>query len=276
MRLHVRHQTAYHYSRPIAYAIQVLRLTPQPHEGLSVLRWRIRGESRRDLPAFTDGFGNLAHCHSVNRRHSNAAIFVEGEVETRDTDGIIRGAVETLPPLFFLRETPLTTPSPEIRDLANETARGATMIDRMTSLMLAIHDKIIWRPGITDAKTSAGEALILGTGVCQDHAHVFIAAARGLGIPARYVGGYLWTGKEVGEYEASHAWAEALVPDHGWVSFDPSNRTRSTEAHIRTAIGLDYWSAAPVRGIWRGDAEEKLAVKVQVTRTGADQGADQQ
>lgn len=271
MRLHVRHQTAYHYSRPIAYAIQTLRLTPQQHEGLSVLRWRIRGESRRNLSSFTDGFGNLAHCHSVNRLHTSAAIFVEGEVETTDTGGIIRGAVETLPPLFFLRQTPLTTPSPEILDLANEAAKGATLVDRLTSLMLAIHDKIIWQPGHTDSKTLAGEALALGKGVCQDHAHVFIAAARALGVPARYVGGYLWTGKEVGEYEASHAWAEALVPDHGWVSFDPSNRTRATEAHIRTAIGLDYWSAAPVRGIRRGEAEEKLAVKVQVTRTGADQ-----
>lgn len=276
MRLHVRHQTAYHYSRPIAYAIQILRLTPQPHEGLSVLRWRIRGESRRALSGFSDGFGNLAHCHSVNHLHKSAAIFVEGEVETHETDGIIRGAIETLPPLFFLRETPLTTPSPEILDLAHDSAKGTTAIDRMTSLMLAINDKITWRTGITDAKTTAGEALTLGTGVCQDHAHVFIAAARGLGIPARYVGGYLWTGKEVGEYEASHAWAEAYLSDHGWVSFDPSNRTRSTEAHIRTAIGLDYWSAAPVRGIRRGDAEEKLAVKVQVMRTGASQGADQQ
>lgn len=263
MRLRVRHQTAYRYSRPIAYAIQTLRLTPQPYDGLSVLRWQITGETRHALPSFTDGFGNVTHCHSVNRPHAEAAVFVEGEVETRETGGVVSGAAETLPPVFYLRETPLTAPGPAIAALAREAALGKTPLDRLTALMLAIPERMAYRTGVTHSATPASEALAAGAGVCQDHAHVFIAAARSLGFPARYVGGYLWM-RDAGEYDASHAWAEALVPDIGWVSFDSSNRSHATEAHIRTAIGLDYWSAAPVRGVRRGEAAETLDVKVQV------------
>jgi transglutaminase-like putative cysteine protease len=270
MRLQVRHQTAYHYASPISYAIQTLRLSPRSHDGLAVLRWRLRGETRHALPSFIDGFGNLAHCHTVNRPHASAAVFVEGEVETRATDGVVRGAAEPLPPVFFLRPTALTAPHPMLVDLA-ASATGASELDRLYALMGAVRDRIDYRPGVTDAATPAAAALVAGAGVCQDHAHVFIAAARLLGIPARYVGGYLWTGHEVHEYEASHAWAEAYVDGLGWVGFDAANRICPGEAYIRTAIGLDYWSAAPVRGVRRGEASERLAVKVSVTRTGAEQ-----
>ena len=270
MRLQVRHQTAYHYASPIDYAIQTLRLSPRPHDGLSVLRWRLRGEARHELPSFVDGYGNLTHCHSVNRPHTSAAIFVEGEVETQATDGVVRGAAEPLPPAFFLRSTPLTAPDPALAALA-AAARGASGLDRLYALMNAVRDRIDYRPGVTDAATPAAGALVAGAGVCQDHAHVFIAAARLLGVPARYVGGYLWTGDEVHEYEASHAWAEAFVEHLGWVGFDAANRVCPGEAYIRTAIGLDYWAAAPVRGVRRGAARERLAVKVSVTQAGAEQ-----
>ena len=101
--------------------------------------------------------------------------------------------------------------------------------------------------------------------MCADHAHVFIAGARHLGLPARYVGGYLWTGADGQEYQASHAWAEAYVPDLGWVGFDPANRLCPTDAYVRTAVGLDYHAAAPASGVWRGDSSETLAVRVAVT-----------
>ncbi|HXP31398.1 MAG TPA: transglutaminase family protein [Stellaceae bacterium] len=271
MRLAVRHLTSYRYSRPIAYAIQTLRLTPRPHEGLAVLRWQVRGETRRPLPFFIDGFGTIVHSHSINRPHDSGAILVEGEVETRPTDGVIRGAPEPLPLEFFLRTTKLTQADPAIAELAVAGTRGGTSRDRLTSLMEAIHGRLVYRQGVTDAKTTAAQALRNGSGVCQDHAHLFIAAARHLGTPARYVGGYLWTGAEGGEYEASHAWAEAYAEDTGWIGFDPSNGTVPGEAYIRTGVGLDYWSAAPVRGIWRGEAEETLAVEVTVTQAQAEQ-----
>lgn len=274
MRLHVRHQTAYHYDRPINYAIQTLRLSPQPYDGIQIFRWRVTGETRRPLPSFTDGFGNVVHCHTVNHVHTRAAVFVDGEVETRDTGGVVAGAAEPLPPVFFLRRTKLTSPAPEIAALANETARGNTPMERMMSLMMAVREKVAYRSGITTSHTTAAESLGLGVGVCQDHAHIMIAAARALGIPARYAGGYVWPGEgggEGGEDQASHAWAEIFLPDMGWVGFDASNGVHVTEAHIRTAVGLDYWEAAPVRGLRRGDAEEHLSVKVNVRRAQAQQ-----
>lgn len=261
MRLVIRHQTSYRYSKPIGYAIQTLRLSPRPYEGLNVINWRVRGEARHELPSFIDGYGNLVHCHTVNRLHDSAAVIVEGEVETEATDGIVRGAAETLPPLFYLRSTRLTAIDAAIAELARSRTGGS--FDRLTVLMEDVRTRLDYRAGVTQSSTTAAEALRIGAGVCQDHAHVFIAAARAMGVPARYVGGYLWAGS-ADENQASHAWAEAYVQDFGWVGFDPANRTRPSEAYVRASIGLDYWSAAPVRGVRRGDGEEALAVKVKV------------
>jgi len=271
MRLIVRHQTSYVYESPIAAAAQVLRLTPRSYEGLTVHRWSVRGAGRRELPVFTDGFGNVTHCLYVNEAHTQAVISAEGEVETADTHGVIRGASEPLPPLFFLRRTPLTMPGPAIIALADGAAQGGSALEQLHALLNTVRDKVEYRPGVTDPATTAAEALAAGAGVCQDHAHIFIAAARQLGIPTRYIGGYLWTGDEPREVQASHAWAEAFVQDLGWVGFDPSNRICPTEAYIRTSVGLDYASAAPVRGVRRGTAPESLAVVVKVMQAGGDQ-----
>ena|SRR5579862_1875285 len=268
MRLSIRHQTAYRYSKPIAYAIQTLRLSPRPYEGLSVIAWRVRGEGRFELPSFVDGYGNLVHCHTVNRIHDSAAVIVEGEVETRPTDGIVRGAPEPFPPLFYLRPTRLTEVDPAIADLAHGCAGAG--FDRLMALMEKVRQRLDYKGGITMSSTTAAEALKLGAGVCQDHAHLFIAGARALGVPARYVGGYLWAGSDA-EDQASHAWAEAYIQDFGWVGFDPANRTRPTESYVRASIGLDYWSAAPVRGVRRGEGEESLAVNVKVKESSQQQ-----
>ena len=261
MRLTVHHVTAYRYTQPIHYAIQTLRLTPRPYDGLRVIAWRVRSDGRREIPRFIDGYGNIVHCHTVNHVHDNATITVEGEVETEASDGIVRGAEETLPQLFYLRVTSLSRADPAIRELAlSVPGKG---FDRLAGLMAAVRDRVDYVTGTTDAATTAAEALKLGTGVCQDHAHLFIAGARVLGVPARYVGGYLWPGGE-GPCEASHGWAEAYLPEFGWIGFDPSNRCLLGEAYIRTSIGLDYWSEAPVRGVRRGPGEESLDVKVKV------------
>lgn len=268
MRLAIRHVTSYRYSQPIGYAIQTLRLTPRPYEGFHVIAWRVRGEGKQELPSLIDGYGNIVHCHAVNRLHDSAAIVVEGDVETSGSDGIVRGAIETLPPLFYLRPTRLTAIDDAVRALAQ--AAPGQGYERLVRLMEAVRDRVDYKPGITDAATTAAEALRAGAGVCQDHAHLFIAAARALGIPARYVGGYLWSGG--GDLcEASHAWAEAYLSDFGWIGFDPSNRTLPGEHYVRASIGLDYWSAAPVRGVRRGVGEESLAVDVRVRETSQQQ-----
>src|SRR4051812_37373480 len=193
MLLSLRHETSYAYSEPIAYAIQSLRLTPQPYDGLAILAWRVRGTSKNELPSYTDGFGNLVHCHSVNRLHRGYRIIVEGKVETRDTNGLVRGAPEKLPPGFYLRTTPLTAPGSAILALADSVAASIASVEWAVGLMHAVRDRVDYRPGLTDSGTRAEEALAKGVGVCQDHAHLLIAAARAKSVPARYVSGYLWT-----------------------------------------------------------------------------------
>jgi transglutaminase-like putative cysteine protease len=270
MRLHVHHETVYQYAAPVGYAIQAMRLTPRPHEGLTVLSWRVRGDGGRDLPSIVDGYGNVVHTQTITVSHTGATIIAEGDVETRDTAGVLRGASEPLPPGLFLKPTLLTAIEPEIEALA-EAARGQESLDTLHRLMNVVRNRLDYKLGETEVETTAAEALKRGVGVCQDHAHVFIAAARAGGIPARYVGGYLWTGEDARDFEANHAWVEAYVEDLGWVGFDPSNRVCPTEAYIRTAVGLDYRSALPICGVRRGLTNESLAVTVRVAETGAEQ-----
>lgn len=270
MRLAVMHRTVYRYTEPIRYAIQTLRLEPQPYEGLTVLNWRVEGDSSRSLPRFVDGFGNVVHCQTLDRPHREASVTAIGEVETRRGDGVVAGTVEPLPPLFFLRTTPLTAPDAAIAALADDGGAG-NAIDRLHALMHRVRDRLDYRPGVTDIETTASAALSQGFGVCQDHAQLFVAAARLMGIPARYVSGYLWTGDQAQPGDASHAWAEAYVPDLGWLGFDAANRICPTEYYVRVAVGLDYRASAPVRGLRRGPAEESLAVDVRVRRQGGDQ-----
>ena len=273
MRISVRHRTLYRYDRPIDYTIQLLRMTPREHEGQSVLAWEVRVPGRKEpLPVSEDGFGNIVHAHTVNRPHTETAIEIEGEVETSDTHGVVRGSDERLPPAFYLRPTPLTEADAAIRDLAETAAAGkAKPLDRLHALMDAVRARVAYKVGASDATTTAVEALARGEGVCQDHAHLFIAAAQSLGHPARYVSGYLWAGDSDEPHEASHAWAEAYIEDLGWVGFDPANGVSSSELYVRTAVGLDYQTAAPVRGLRRGLAAEDMAVEVQIAAAAGDQ-----
>ncbi|GAB4147116.1 MAG: transglutaminase family protein [Sphingomonadales bacterium] len=265
MRLRIRHLTHYRYDQWVDYSIQTLRLAPRDHDGQRVLSWRVTGDGGRVLPMITDGLGNIVHCHSVNRPHRESAVLVEGEVETMETHGIVAGAVEPLPPAYFLRSTPLSAADQALTDLAHQASGGG--LDRLHHLTGLIRDRIDYRIGMTEARTTAADALAAGAGVCQDHAHAFIACARALGVPARYIGGYLWTQDHLEVYEAGHAWAEAYVEDLGWVGFDPANRVCATEAYVRASVGLDYWTAAPVRGLWRGEGAEHLDVEVQVSQS---------
>jgi transglutaminase-like putative cysteine protease len=132
----------------------------------------------------------------------------------------------------------------------------------MHALMGAIHKTVEYRKDVTTSETTAEQALELKVGVCQDHAHIFISAARSMGLSARYVSGYMLDGNEMGA--ASHAWAEAHVPNLGWVGFDPTNDICPDERYVRIAAGLDYADTAPVSGMRVGTAPEMILVSVSV------------
>jgi transglutaminase-like putative cysteine protease len=189
-------------------------------------------------------------------------------VDTQETFGVVLGTAERFPPTFFLRETPLTVADAAIQRLAGEVAtESAESLERLHLLVQRLHELMIFDPEPTHAATSAAEAFGLGRGVCQDYAHIFLAVARCLGAPSRYVSGYFVRADGAVQQEAAHAWVEAHVPDLGWVGFDPTNGISATEAHLRVALGLDYLDAAPVRGTYRGGQGETLRVAVCVEQS---------
>ena len=191
-------------------------------------------------------------------------IKVAGLVRTRDTNGVVGRGTSELPPSIYLRDTPYTLAAPSIRDFALrfESTRERDVIAMLHALMLTIADEVKYAKGETHVHTTGAEALERKSGVCQDYAHIFCATARVLGVPARYVSGYLSQGAGHEAHAASHAWAEAHVDYLGWVGFDPTHRACTTDEYIRTATGLDYAEACPIRGMRSGGGVETMTVKV--------------
>lgn len=263
MHLTIRHETRYGYAPPARSALQLLRMTPRSYDGQHVRAWRINSDHDCCLRASEDALGNVTHAFDVEGPISSLSITVEGEVETQDTAGIVHGAVERFPPGLFLRETDLTLPDPEIAAFAAALSR-ADRLSTLHEITTTLHGRMAFLPGTTLATTTAREAFRLTQGVCQDFAHIFIAAARCLDIPARYVSGYLYRHEEAAVQDAGHAWVEAYVPDLGWIGFDPANGISPTEDYIRLAIGLDYLGAAPIAGSRHGGGDERLEVQVHV------------
>jgi transglutaminase-like putative cysteine protease len=265
MRIRIAHQTRYLYDRPVRAMQQVLRLTPRDHDGQHVIAWRLEPSAEGCLVALDDVYGNRCHHFAADHPVSDFSLSVTGEVETQDTAGVVRGTVERFPDLVYLRDTDLTSASEEIRTFARDVAGGAgDPLSALHRLLAATHEEITFDTEPTDATTSAADAFAARRGVCQDLTHVFLAAARQLSIPARYVSGYFLRGDGVTQQEAGHAWAEAKVTGLGWVGFDPANCISTTDAHVRVAVGLDYLAAAPIRGSRRGGGNERLDVTLRV------------
>ena len=246
--------------------IQLLRLAPRDHDGQHVRSWRIEPSADGRLRPSEDSLGNLVHTFWADGPIENLSVRVVGEVETSDTHGVIRGTVERLPDLFYLRESSLAIADDEIRTFARDVIGDieADPLGSLHRLLEALHSQVTFDTAPTHSATTAAEAFALRRGVCQDLSHIFIAAARHVGVPARYVSGYFHRADGVVEQEAGHAWAEAKVPGLGWVGFDPANGISSGEAHVRVAVGLDYLGAAPIRGSRYGGGSESLDVKLTV------------
>jgi transglutaminase-like putative cysteine protease len=266
MRIRISHATAYRYDTPPTGVIQMLRLTPRNHDGQYVVNWRVDLSEDCLLHQHEDAFGNISHSFTAEGPFRELSVAVEGEVDTHDTQSVVSGAVERFPPGLFLRETALTQPDAAIIDFADSAraAAGSDQLALLHGLMNALNHEMKFDTDPTHSATTAAEAFALRRGVCQDLTHIFIAAARQLGIPARYVGGHFYRVDGVTAQDAGHAWVEAYVEHLGWVGFDPTNGIGITEAHVRVAIGLDYLGAAPVRGTRYGGSGETLKVAVHV------------
>ena len=246
MMLLVRHQTSYAYGAGASRVAMLLRLKPRNHDGQRVLDWAVTVNDEPVETFMPNGYGDLEALWIRHGQAAGAVIVATGLVETIDRNGIVSGLAERIDPRVFLRETPLTAASSAVRALADDLS-GDTL-GRLHALSERVNEAIAYRPGVTGPDTTAAQALALGAGVCQDHAQLFIAGARAMGVPARYVAGYLRAQDQGMELHETHGWAEALVPGLGWIGFDPSNRVCVTEDYVRLASGLDAHDAAPVRG----------------------------
>lgn len=260
MILTVDHVTRYTYAAPLRGLVQSLRLRPSDHDGQRVLDWSVSVTDGARGGVFRDGAGDHVESWTVQGPVTCLEVRVQGRVDTTDTTGILRGHRERVSPVCYLHDTPLTHAGGAIRDIAAEAA-GREPLDAAHHLARRIGEAIVWTPGATQARTTASEALERGQGVCQDHAHVLIAAARHAGMPARYVSGYLLA---EGQGDAAHAWAELHVNGLGWVGFDAANRCCPDDRYVRLGSGADAPDAAPIRGLARGGAGEVLEVEVAV------------
>lgn len=263
MRLHIRHETRYTYEQPPHLVMQALHLWPAASNMQTVRKWNVRVDGQRLWPTGQDGFGNPVATHTLDRKVARLEILVRGMVSTQDTAGVHRGDPEVLPAAFYQLPTALTQGTAELDAFARDAVGSGSMLDRLHRLCGAIRERVDYAPGSTRVTTTAAEAFERGTGVCQDHAHVMIAAARALQLPARYVSGYLCP-LDTDMDAASHAWAEIRVPELGWVGFDVANQQSPDAHYVRVACGRDYRDAAPIRGLHVGGSVETLAVKVSI------------
>lgn len=261
MLLNIEHHTRYAYSEDVNYTIQELRLTPQHGFGQHVRHWDIKVNG--ELQPSQDAYGNMTHTLVVDAPHSELLIMACGQVET-GLDAVSQHLALPLP--IYLRDTQLTQYSEEMFAFAQAYLQPQRQNAALEDMMHALRARVQYLKGATQVTTSAVEVFALGQGVCQDHAHVFIACCRAIALPARYVSGYLFTAD--GSLMQTHAWADVFVAGVGWQSFDVSNGCRAGETHVRLATGLDYRSASPISGMRSGGGIEGMASSVIVNQAG--------
>jgi transglutaminase-like putative cysteine protease len=264
-RLEVVHSTRFRYSAPIAETIMEVRLRPIDGRGQRCLEFELDVSSKMRPGTYMDGYGNHVHYFNLVRNHQGLSVISRSVVETG-------GELEAEPGedlvLDFLRFRSPVNDIPGVRQLArrhavDDPASGAAVEKALDELTLAISREFDYDRSVTNVYSAVDDVLKLKAGVCQDFAHLFVAVARAMHIPARYVSGYIHGARESGAREgASHAWAEAWVPGRGWVGYDATHPVRAGQNHVRVAVGRDYRDAAPTRGIYVGAAAGTMEVSV--------------
>ena len=264
MRLHIHHTTQFHYDEPPSYGLVQLRAAPQSSPAQSVIDWKIELEGAKQQARFNDHHGNCVDLIEVLPEAQMLEIGVAGEIDTLSSDGVLGLHQLAMPLWYYRRQTHLTAMTEGLLSLADSVVLPSeNTISDLHALSQVIRDRVAYATGETGVATTAGEALLDGKGVCQDHSHIFLSIVRHKGFPARYVSGYLMMNEQV-QQEAAHAWAEVHVDGLGWVGFDVSNGVSPDEKYVRIAIGRDARDAAPIAGLRLGNAVEAMIVSLQV------------
>lgn len=269
MKLEIVHSTRYRYTGPIAETVMEVRLQPMDGNGQRCLDFKLELSHGIKPKAYTDGFGNRVHYFNLVRPHSGLSVVSRSTVET-GVDLYEDPGEELV--LDFLRFRPPVKDVEGVRELASRHAitdpsSPAAVEHALDELTETISREFTYDRTVTNVYSAVDDVLALRAGVCQDFAHLFIAVARAMGVPARYVSGYIHFPDERFA-TASHAWAEAWVAGRGWIGFDATHPVRTTPHHVRLAVGRDYTDAAPTRGVYVGSATSLMSISVKTRAVG--------
>lgn len=275
----VRHITRFRYNAPISESVMEVRMQPRRDETQHCLSFELTTEPVTRITASRDYLGNIVHHFDVLRPHTELTITAQAVVTTMasppgaaldpgawaELDALNNAGdeIEMLIPSQFARPTPLLHAFAQELDIT----RRADPLSLLYEIGAKLHHALTYTPQSTQVDSPIDVALSQRRGVCQDYAHIMIALVRELGMPCRYVSGYLYHRRDDPAHaapDATHAWIEALLPRLGWVGFDPTNNTPVGERHIRVAVGRDYADVPPTRGVFKGQADTELGVAVQV------------
>ncbi|MBV9579318.1 MAG: transglutaminase family protein [Chloroflexi bacterium] len=269
MRVAVQHVTRLDFAGEVAESVMDVRVGPLDDAHQRTQRFQLGWEPHGHARRYADGFGNVAHLLTSVRTHSFLQVSVESEVETllKDPFALPSEVPSPLDPLELadgLNASRLIPLLPLLVELA-EPFGDLEPFEAVRQMSSMIHQRFEYQPGVTDVTTSVAEVVAGGRGVCQDFAHLLIGLCRALRIPARYVSGYIVAADAGGPSRgggASHAWAEAYTPSHGWRGFDPTNNLLANDRYIKVAVGRDYHDVPPTRGTYRGAGVGNLGVAV--------------
>ena len=263
MKLEILHSTRYRYTGPIAETVMEVRLRPMDGNGQRCLDFRLELSHGVKARSYVDGFGNHVHYFNLVKPHSGLAVVSRSVVETGLGPDADPG--EELVQDFLRFRAPVRDVE-GVRELARrhavaDAASSVAIEHALDELTETISREFNYDRTVTNVYSAVDDILALRAGVCQDFAHLFIAVARTMGVPARYVSGYIHTPGDK-TVAASHAWAEAWVAGRGWIGFDATHPIRTTPHHVRLAVGRDYTDAAPTRGVYVGSATGAMAISV--------------
>jgi transglutaminase-like putative cysteine protease len=269
VKLEIVHSTRYRYTGPIAETVMEVRLRPMDGNGQHCRDFQLELSHGIETRSYIDGFGNHVHYFNLVRPHSGVSVVSRSVVETGLGPDADPG--EELVQDFLRFRSPVKDVD-GVRDLARRHAVAdpsspESVLSALDGLTLAISREFAYDRSVTNVYSAVDDVLALRAGVCQDFAHLLIACARAMGVPARYVSGYIHSPGEKAT-TASHAWAEAWIAGAGWVGFDATHPVRTTEHHVRLAVGRDYTDAAPTRGVYVGSATGTMSISVKTKALG--------
>ena len=261
MRLKIEHITTFAYDKLISEAYIEMRLKPLDADGQRCLSFSLVTEPQDAVLKYTDHFGNDVHHFDVIQPHQKMVVAATSEVLTPEVFSTDSSSLSPLDEFNYMSPTVYAPHTAELISFSY-ALRSDHPVETAFAIMRALRATLAYEKGATDVKTTADQALSLGRGVCQDFSHIMLSACRTQGLPARYVSGYLYNN---GHTAASHAWVDVLIPGRGWISLDPTHNREQTSQYVRVAVGRDYADVPPTRGIFKGNAKEKMDVKVSVT-----------